>query len=478
MGKRIFISADHGLAIVYFLQSDIIPEIINAGHEVVVLTDDALKEKIASQFQQPGLTIEGLRFREAQEYALKVDRERQWWLGFLRRVASSNRINTEAMDSYIRQVAGEEANRRRAILPAALLALAVLRRSRAARKKLVQMQARYTSNLYRNLFERYQPSLVAASTYGWRLDRYLLREAAAIGLKTAAAIVGWDNPSSYGLPAAKVDYVSCWSDVQKEELVLGSDWDPEKVNIGGIPSYDGYFRNAWLVPRTDYYRQHSLDPDRKLIAYAASFVSFSPNYKNVAALAELVSSGELAAPSQLLIRLHPNHFMDNPLYQGERKQVMELAAHLPHVHVVEPVALGGSLGHYSGEDMPEKTSMMAYSDVFVTVYSTMVVEAAIHNRPIVSACLDTPGGWNHPRKFSLPLSKIGNWPTHSRFREAGAGMVVYNKKELRGALNHYLLNPESGCEQRLNFIDNECTFTDGSAGRRTAEWLVRILEGE
>jgi hypothetical protein len=476
MGKRIFISADHGLAIVYFLQSDIIPEILKAGYEVVVLTDDALKEKIADQFRQPGMDVEGLRFNEAQDYAQKVERERQWWVGFLRRTASSNRINTEAMDSYIRQIAGEEANRRRLILPAALLALAVLRRSKAARRRLIGLQRRYTPDLYGELFERYKPSLVAASTYGWRLDRYLLREAAARKIKTAAAIVGWDNPSSYGLPAARVDWVSCWSDIQKEELILGSDWEPDKVHIGGIPSYDGYFRKEWLVPRPEYFGQHSLDPDRKLIAYAASFVSFSPNFQNVQALAELVSSDQLAKPSQLLIRLHPNHFMDNPLYKGERKRIRELAESLPHVHMVEPVSLGGSMGYYSGEDMPEKTSMMAYSDVFVTVYSTMVVEAAVHNRPIVSACIDTPGGWNHPRKFSLPLSKIGNWPTHSRFRHSGAGMVALDKQELREALNHYLLNPEAGCERRAAFIKNECTFTDGSAGKRTGEWLVRLLE--
>ena len=52
---------------------------------------------------------------------------------------------------------------------------------------------------------------------------------------------------------------------------------------------------------------------------------------------------------------------------------------MPHVHLVEPVPLGGELGYYSGEDMPEKASMMAYSDVFLTVYSTMVVETAIHD---------------------------------------------------------------------------------------------------
>ena len=48
-------------------------------------------------------------------------------------------------------------------------------------------------------------------------------------------IVGWDNPSSYRLPGAPVDYINCWSEIQKNELVQGSDWAPEQVNVGGIP---------------------------------------------------------------------------------------------------------------------------------------------------------------------------------------------------------------------------------------------------
>ena len=51
------------------------------------------------------------------------------------------------------------------------------------------------------------------------------------------------------------------------------------------------------------------------------------------------------------------------------------------------VALGGSLGYYGGEDMDEKSSMMAHSDVLVTVYSTMVVETAVHDTPIVAAVI-------------------------------------------------------------------------------------------
>ena len=194
-------------------------------------------------------------------------------------------------------------------------------------------------------------------------------------------------------------------------------------------------------------------------------------------LANLVSKDELDYPAQLLVRLHPNHFSSNHLFAEEREQIRKLGCETHHVHVVEPVPMGGSMGHYSGEDMPEKTSMMAHCDVFLTVYSTMVVEAAIHDRPIVSVCLDTPGGWNTPNKFSLPLTRIGNWPTHQRFRLAQAGRVADNEADLEKAINFYLSEPYADRDQRSAFISNECTYTDGSAGQRTGEFLLSLLEG-
>lgn len=473
--KRVFISADHGLAIVYFLQSDVVKTMLEAGVEVVLLTDDGLKEQIEARFGQPGLYIEGLRLDEAKKYYQTVSPTEQWWLHFLRRVGGSKRINVEAMDSNIFQVEGEATGKRKLVMPVMKAIVWLMRRSKALRQYVVKRQMRFVPELYADLFEKYQPELVVASTAGWRYDRYLLREAAQRGVPTSAVIVGWDNSSSYTLPGAPMDWVTCWSELQKEELVLGSDWDLRRVHVGGIPSYDGYFRKTWLMSREEYFKLHKLDPDRKLIAYASSFITFSPNYQNVEALAELVASDELAEPSQLLIRLHPNHFMDNPLFAGEREKIRELANRLEHVHLVEPVPLGGELGYYSGEDMPEKTSMMAYSDVFTTVYSTMVVEAAVHDRPIVSVCIDAPGGWNTPGKFSLALSEIGNWPTHLRFRDANAGQVALDKAQLKVALNRYLEDPDADREARQQFIRDEVTYTDASAGKRTAAFLLSVV---
>lgn len=471
--KRVFISADHGLAIVYFLQSEVVHTLLTNNVEVVLLTDDAILGRIKQRFEQPGLIIEGLRLEQARAYFQEENYSTQWWLDFLRRAGASKNINLQAVDSHIRQVESEAHTRRKRLFPVMKSAVNILRSSRNARQQLVNYQNRFTPEIYHDLFERYHPDMVIAATPGWRYDRYLLRESAKHGIPNTAVIVGWDNPSSYSLPGASMDWVTCWSEIQEEELILGSDWHENQVNIGGIPSYDGYFQKEWVMPRDEYFRLHGLDEERKLISFACSFVSFSPNVQDIEALAGLVTTDRLSQPSQLLVRLHPNHFMQVDRFIAERERIRQMARELPHVHVVEPVPLGGELGYYSGEDMPEKSSMMAHSDVFTTVYSTMVVEAAVHNRPVISVCIDSQEGW--PGKYTLPLSQIGGWPTHSRFRESGAGKVAYNEQELQAALNFYLENPEANQKERSQFIQRECTFTDGSAGKHTADFLLSIL---
>ena len=477
----IVLCADHGLALVYFLQTDVVPTLRQAGASIVILTDDGIVERVRGMFPHPSLKVEGLRLPRLREYERK-SYDAQWWLGFLRRVGGSRRINTRAMDSYVHQVLVEASPRQAPVLPLALLLRFFLQRSASCRAALVRAQQRYTPQIYADLFERYRPSLIVASTPGWRLDRYLLREAARAGLRTASIVLGWDNPSSYSLPGAPVQDILSWSEIQRQELILGSDWAQDRVHLGGIPIYDGYFRQEWVLTREEYFRLHGLDPDRKLLSYACSFVSFSPNYQNVEALVDLVNSQSLGQPCQLIVRLHPNHFWDNWLFADERERIRRLARDHPHVHVVEPVPIGGELGYYSGEDMAEKASMMAHADVFLTVYSTMVVEAAIHDRPIVSVCIDAPRGWGYTRRFylrkySLDLSKIGDWPTHDRFRRSGAGRVVTDRRQLAEAVADYLQDPGKDRDARQAFVEREVTFTDGSAGKRTGDILLSLAQG-
>ena len=48
----------------------------------------------------------------------------------------------------------------------------------------------------------------------------------------------------------------------------------------------------------------------------------------------------------------------------------------------------------------------------------------------------------------MPLSKIGNWPTHLRFRQSGSGRVVHDQEKLKSAINYYLTHPNADEEKR------------------------------
>src|ERR1044071_6692738 len=135
------------MAIIYFLQSDVLSTLLEADVEIVVLTDDETKDRIAQRFARPGLTFEGLRLKEANDFATTYQPRLQWLLAYLRRVGGSWRINTEAMDSHIWEVWVENGWKfRLGIWIPAALAILVLRTFAFARNLLVWIQNRFIPN--------------------------------------------------------------------------------------------------------------------------------------------------------------------------------------------------------------------------------------------------------------------------------------------------------------------------------------------
>ena len=178
--KKIFISADHGMAIIYFLQSDVVPTLLAAGVEVVVLTDDDTDDKIAARFARPGLTFEGLRLKQANDYARKSDHAGSGCSptcgASAARGASTPKPWTATSGKSGPRTAGNSVWEFGFLPRWRFWSCA---RAASPAKPWCDAQTASPPNLYTDLFEKYQPDLVIASTPGWRMDRYLLREAAA-----------------------------------------------------------------------------------------------------------------------------------------------------------------------------------------------------------------------------------------------------------------------------------------------------------
>jgi hypothetical protein len=475
--KTVFVVIEHGLSLAYFLYTDLYKQMLNGEVRLVMLVQDELLPKLRQDYVGvPNLVFESLREPQVMDYHHNYHFRIQEILEYIRGSSSDYRIPLTYVDTNRKRKIYEARSRWRYALYAAQPVIYILRYSRIARRAFLWLQKRlFTTSIYEDLLDQYKPDLVISDAAGWRLDRYLLREVNRRGIKTATAIVGWDNPSSNGLVGASVDYVNVWSKIHAWEMNVGLDWPMKKIHIGGMPLYDNYLSRKWAMSREEYFKAHGLDLNKKLVAFVATAMNITPNLHLVELLAQIISSGSLSYPVQLLVRLHPNHFRPILHYEQEREAIYEVAKRYPDVHIVAPQSLAGDLPRYSGEDFQEKGSMLAHADVVVTIYSTMVVEAAIHDKPVISACINTPTGWKD--HYWIPLSEVPTWPTAARVDELGASRVAFSGQQMVEALNLYLEKPYVDAENRRRFIEQELTFLKaGEATQKTAAFFLSLLE--
>ena len=472
--KTILILLDHGLAHAYFFETDLAQQLTRNRLRLVFLVPENMQGLLQQKYPGENLIFESMREKEISAYRKAHQEGIQELYEYVRRVGMSGKGPLSYVDTAKHRKEFEARGRRKWQLILLRPFIQLMRRSQTVRNAFRRyFQDRFSPDLYADLFDKYQPELVVSNMAGWRMDQYLLREANRRGIATAVVIVGWDNPSSQGLPGADIDHFNVWSEIQKHELVTSSDIVPDSIHVGGMPLFDSYINRKWVIPRHEYVEMHGLDPNKKLIAFAATGLNFSPNSHMIKALAELVGNQQLSQPCQLLIRLHPNHFKNVPRYKREAEAIHELARRYPHIHIVEPREMPGDLERYAGEDYPEKASMMAHCDVLVTLYSTMVVEVAIQDKPIVNACLPTNEGYGDD--FWVPILDVPMFPTSRRVNASGAGRLARSKDELQQILSAYLLDPTLDADQRHQFLLQELTFLNGEATTRTAKFLLDLV---
>ena len=160
-----------------------------------------------------------------------------------------------------------------------------------------------------------------------------------------------------------------------------------------------------------------------------------------------MESGAIREPADLLVRLHPrDEIRDYDQYVGR-----------PHV-VVEKAFRQTAARSGDGMDvdfMSENTRHLAdtlfHSDVVLNVASTLAIEAAIFNTPVINIGFDGQPGSNRA------LMEWHYGSTHfQKVVRSGAVRIAQSSGELVDFINTYLDNPSQDADgrQRLNFENN------------------------
>jgi hypothetical protein len=318
------------------------------------------------------------------------------------------------------------------------------------------------------LFDRYRPALLVASNPGLILSEVpLLRTAARRRVRSMAVDPSWDNFTNKLIPVRRVDRLIVWNELMKQQAIDFHGYTPGEVRVAGTPQWDLYFKEGTLSPRDAFFRQIGADPSRKLVTVTTTPRELYPHHDHVLrVLIRAMTDNAWREQAQLLVRLHP---------RDEREAYAEFEG-TPHVIIEKPfrstVKAGDGLAiDITAENQRHLANTMRHSDVVVNVASTLAIEAAIFDTPVVNVSFDgeTPSEWVRSARRYYRFTHYLNITRH------GAVRVAEQPSELIEQVGRYLDDPALDREGRARVVLEQCQYLDGRAAERVAAFVTGEL---
>jgi hypothetical protein len=318
------------------------------------------------------------------------------------------------------------------------------------------------------IFDRYQPALLVTSNPGLIFSEIpLLRTAARRGVRSMAIDPSWDNFTNKLIPVRRVNRLVVWNDLMKQQAIDLHGYESGDVRVAGTPQWDLYFRPGTLVSRDAFCAAIGADPDRRLVTLTTTPRELYPHHDHVLrVLVAAMQSGAWRQPAQILVRLHPrDELTAYAAFQG-----------LPHVIIEKPfretVRAGDGLSvDVTADNQRHLANTMHHSDVVVNVASTLAIEAAIFDTPVVNISFDgeTPADWVRSARRYYRFTHYTNITRH------GAVRVAETPAQLVDAIGSYLDDPSLDRAGRRRMVEEQCQFLDGRAGERVAALVAAEL---
>lgn len=318
----------------------------------------------------------------------------------------------------------------------------------------------------RKRLQRLHPSLVVSTGPHRYEEPAVIGEAVNLGIPVMAMITSWDNLTTKGRMLFNYDAYLVWSEQMKRELLR---FYPHArsvpVYVVGAPQFDVFFQERFWQTREEFCSGQGLDPARPYIVYALGSPNFLKEHHGALDFAQRVSRGELG-DVQVIIRPHP-------LFDNGKESTL-LSGIAPNIIVQRTGAHGKPLKARSQDEtqITEWVNTLRHAAVVVNLSSTIGIDAAILDKPVVNLDFDPEPGQPNQR-----LVKDVNhvWDHFKPVAESGGMWLANDMDEVAHATREYLKDPSLHREKRRWMAEYVCGFIDGRCGARAAEAVLDFM---
>lgn len=319
-------------------------------------------------------------------------------------------------------------------------------------------------------FEQEKPSSVMAMGPFKPPQMSIVAAAKRLAIPTIAYITSWDNITTKTGMVFTYDGYIVWSEQMKRELqAFYPATRSQPVYVVGAPQYDIFSRKEYLQSKEEFFPANGLDPQRPLIVYCLGSPNILQEDHGALQFAERVFSSKELSHLQLIVRPHPGFF------EKGYTQLEEIKRRFPQVIIQSPHRHWQKAAFQGRESIIEWVNTMRHADVVVNFASTIAVDAAVCDKPVVNLDFDPqPGAPNQ----ALVKDVNHKWNHFKPVAESGGVWNAQNMDEVVIAVETYLKHPELHSEQRRWIVKYVCERVDGLAGKRMAEAIADIMNGK
>lgn len=349
-------------------------------------------------------------------------------------------------------------------LPARLLAM--LRAERVLERNLEKLLLSYprSEEAARRLVAN-RPSVVLMTGPFQFEQPAVFTAAKQLGIPTLAYIPSWDNVTTKNRLVFNYDGYIVWNEKVRQELL---DFYPQTrkspIYVVGAPQFDVFRREEFRLSRREFCENQGLDPKLPIIVFAVGSPNFLKEHHGAVFLAKQVAAGRLG-DVQLLVRPHPLH--DN----GEMSALFEGIS--PNVRLQETLNAEKRLTSRTQDEkqIVEWVNTFRHADVVVNTASTVTIDAALFDKPVVNLDFDP-----QPGQADQQLIKDVNhaWPHFKPIAESGGVWLVDDFGEMMNAIETYLRKPDLHRNERKWMVEHVCGYIDGKCGERMADAILEV----
>ena len=383
-------------------------------------------------------------------------------------------VITETTDLRLRETVEEKLFNSRAWgVAASLLYIDFLRHIPGLGKLLVFLEKQlYVPEIHGRQLEGTSADCVltpGVGYFGFWNEGYFALEAQKRGMPVFSAVTNYDAIVNKGYPGFLPTCMGVWSKQMADEAMQLLDIPASKIEVTGPLQYDRFLFSL-PMSREEYLRSIGLNPNLKTVFFAGgvNVTRYFEMYSLLAERADTIWRDKF----NLVIRPYPHaKLLDSPGWK-----VLENLFKQKGIYISNPGSIDADdrSNEYKQDlwledGVDELTYLLRYSDVMVNYFSTISLEAAICDLPVIHLGYDD---YTFGHRYGI-TSEFQQRQTHNRRKlRLAASKVARNESELIAAIDQYLADRTLDSDQRRDYAISECGELDGNAGERLVSMIA------